>query len=75
MHAGHRKTSCRVPIGRGVSAGVHSEQVPEAPAGGEAVAPAPVGVPEGQGVSRRRSASQARGRRVSRGSFLPPQGA
>jgi hypothetical protein len=41
---------------------------------GEAVAPAPVGVPEGQGVSRRRSANPVVGRRVSRGAFSRPSG-
>ena len=45
------------------------------PRRGEAVAPAPVGVPAGQGVSRRRSANPAVSRRVTWGSFLPPLGA
>lgn len=39
------------------------------PRRGEAVAPAPVGVPAGQGVSRRRSASPSRGRRGPLGAF------
>ena len=42
---------------RGFGQAVHGEQVPEAPAGGAPVAPAPVGGPEGEGVSRCRSAS------------------
>ena len=71
----HGQACRRVPRGRGVSAGVHGEQVPEAPAcRGEAVAPAPVGVPKGQGVSRRRSANPAFDRRVTRGPFPAPSG-
>ena len=45
------------------------------PRRGEAVAPAPVGVPAGQGVSRRRSASPAKDRRAPWGPFKPPPGA
>ena len=41
---------------------------------GEAVAPAPVGVPEGQGVSRRRSANPAVSRSFTRGPFPAPSG-
>src|SRR5471030_2493042 len=41
---------------------------------GEAVAPAPVGVPEGQGVSRRRSASPTTGRRAPGGLLSPLRG-
>jgi hypothetical protein len=41
---------------------------------GEAVAPAPVGVPAGQGVSRRRSASPATGVCIPWGPFYAPSG-
>lgn len=63
-----RKGGRRVPIGRGVSATAHGEQVPGAlgHAEGEAVAPAPVGVPlrgraypaEGLRVQPEQSANQ-----------------
>ena len=42
------------------------------PRRGEEVAPAPVGVPVGQSVSRRRSARQATERNVSLGPFSAP---
>lgn len=49
---------------------MHGEQGPK-PRRGEAVAPAPVGVPVGQGVARRRSANPAIGSRKGGGLSCP----
>jgi len=64
------KGSRRVPRGRGVSAAVYGEQVPAALgcAEGEAVAPAPVGVP------RRGRAYPAEGLRIRPGTLTSEEG-
>lgn len=57
--------------GAGFRVSITASRCPK-PRRGETVAPAPVGVPVGQGVTRRRSANPARS--VSPGVFFAPSG-